>query len=122
VSIVRIPGPDHPITIEPAVERVTVRANGRVVADTAAALRLQEASYPPVYYIPISDVDESLLERSDTRTYCPYKGDASYFSVVTDDGTITDAIWTYEQPYDAVGQIAKHVAFYPSQVEISAAA
>ncbi len=117
-----IPGPDHPITIEPAGEHVTVRANGKVVAETKSALRLQEADYPPAYYIPFADVDESLFERSGTRTHCPYKGDASYYDIVTDDGPITDAIWTYEQPYDAVAQIAKHVAFYPSKVEIDAAA
>jgi uncharacterized protein (DUF427 family) len=117
---VRIPGPDHPITIEPAPERVTVRAGGRVVADTKSALVLREASLRPVYYIPLSDVDASAIRHSDSQTYCPYKGDASYYDVVTEGGTIPDAIWTYEQPYDAVRQIAGHVAFYPHLVEVSA--
>lgn len=116
---VRIPGVDHPITIEPATERVTVRAGGRVIADTTAALVLQEASLRPVYYIPIDDVDASIIRRSDSKTYCPYKGDASYYDVVTENATVPDAIWTYEQPYDAVDQIAGHAAFYPHLVEIS---
>lgn len=115
----KIPGPDHPITVEPEPERVSVHADGRVLADTTAALRLQEADYPPVFYIPISDVDRSLLRRSDTHTHCPYKGEASYYDLVTDERTIGDAVWTYEQPYDAVKQIAEHVSFYADRVQIA---
>lgn len=118
----KIPGPDHPITVEPATEQVTVRAHGRLVARTRSALRLSEAGYPPVYYIPFADVDESLVQRSDTHTYCPFKGHASHYDVVTDDGTIADAIWTYERPYDALDAIAGRVAFYPSKVEITVTA
>jgi uncharacterized protein (DUF427 family) len=118
----KIPGLDHPITVEPAGERVTVRVEGRVVADTTAALRLQEASYPPVYYVPIEDVDETVLERSSTSTYCPFKGNASYYRIVTGDTAVDDAIWTYERPYSAVAEIAGHVAFYPDRVELSAEA
>jgi uncharacterized protein (DUF427 family) len=113
------PGPEHPITIEPAPERVTVRVGDTVVADTKAALTLREATYPPVYYVPLADVDQALIERSSTTTYCPYKGDAAYYSIVTSDGgEVTDAIWTYEAPYPAVESIAGHVAFYPNRVEI----
>jgi uncharacterized protein (DUF427 family) len=119
---VRIPGIDHPITIEPSPERVTVRAGGRVVASSAAALVLREAKLPAVFYIPLADVDQSVLARSDHHTYCPYKGDASYYNVVVDGRTIKDAIWTYEQPYAAVAEIEGHVAFYPSLVEITTAA
>lgn len=118
----KIPGPDHPITVEPAPEHIVVRVGDRVVADSTAALALREADYPVVYYVPLADVDKSLLKPTDTSTHCPYKGDASYYSIVTDDGELTDAIWTYEQPYDAVQPIADHVAFYPNKVEISAAA
>ena len=117
----KIPGLDHPITIEPAAEHVTVRVAGQVVADTTAALVLREATLPPVYYIPIADVDPSLITASDTHTYCPYKGQASYYDVATSTGVIKDAIWAYEEPYPAVGEIADHVAFYPSRVEIIAA-
>jgi uncharacterized protein (DUF427 family) len=122
VSTVKIPGPDHPITIEPVAQRVTVRAGDRIVAESKAALRMQEASYPPVFYIPLADVDQTLLTRSDSHTYCPYKGTASYYNLVTGGDPVTDAIWTYEQPYDAVKQIAGHVAFYAQNVEISAVA
>jgi uncharacterized protein (DUF427 family) len=116
---VRIPGVDHPITVEPTTEHVVVRSGGQVVADTKAALRLAEASYPPVYYVPLADVDESLLRPSASHTYCPFKGDASYYDVVTVSGEVRDAIWTYKQPYPAVGDIAGHVAFYPHLVEIT---
>jgi uncharacterized protein (DUF427 family) len=115
----KIPGPDHPITIEPTAERITVRAGDKIVADTTAALSLHEADYPVAYYLPLADVDRSLLQRTDTSTHCPYKGDASYYSIVTDDGELTDVIWTYETPYPAVADIEKHVAFYPNRVEIS---
>lgn len=112
------PGPDHPITVEPTGRRVQVRAGDQVIADSANGLTLQESSYPSVQYVPIADVDEALLRRTDTTTYCPFKGDASYYSVVTPDGEITDAIWTYERPYPAVAEIAGHVAFYPDRVQI----
>ena len=114
------PGPDHPITIERNDHRVVVSVAGRVVADTTSAMTLREAAYPPVQYIPLADVDTSLLEASDHTSYCPYKGDASYYSVQTPDGqTETDLIWTYEQPYDAVAEIAGHVAFYANRAEVS---
>jgi uncharacterized protein (DUF427 family) len=110
----------HPITVEPTGEHVTVRVNGELVADTDNALTLQESTYPAVQYIPLSDVVADRLKRSGTETYCPYKGDASYYHVVSAAGdTVEDAIWTYEQPYPAVGKIAGHVAFYPEKAEIA---
>lgn len=115
------PSAGHPITIEPTKERVQVRVNGELVADTTAALVLQEATLPAVQYIPLADVAQDRLTRTDTATYCPFKGDASYYSVTTSAGdTIDDVIWTYEQPYPAVAAIAGHVAFYPNKAEISA--
>lgn len=118
---VRTPGPDHPVTVEPTPSRVVVRAGGRVVADTTRALTLRESSYPPVQYIPLADVEPAALVPSGSRTYCPYKGEASYYSLVTGDRTVTDAVWTYEAPYDAVRGIAGHVAFYPQHVEFAEA-
>lgn len=115
----KIPGPDHPITIEKNPERVTVRVGGQVVADTTAALELRESSYPAVQYVPLTDVDQSLLSETDTTTYCPYKGEASYYSLKSADGELTDAIWTYRAPYDAVAPVAGHVAFYPNKVDIT---
>ncbi|MGH3579710.1 MAG: DUF427 domain-containing protein [Mycobacterium sp.] len=114
------PTTEHPITITPTEARVVVRVNGEVVADTQAALQLQESTYPAVQYIPLGDVIQTLLTRTETSTYCPFKGDASYYSVTTAGGdTVDDVIWTYEQPYPAVAAIAGHVAFYPDKADIS---
>ncbi len=116
---VKIPDATHPIVIRPTDSHVSVRISGTVVAETDNALSLAEASYPVVQYIPLADVDQSLLERTATQTYCPYKGDASYYTVNTPGGTETDVIWTYEHPYPAVAEIAGHVAFYASRAEIT---
>jgi uncharacterized protein (DUF427 family) len=113
----KTPGPDHPITISPTGRRVRVTLNGKVVADTTRALTLHEASYPPIHYIPREDADMALLARTAHTTHCPYKGDASYFSIVADGRTAENAIWTYETPYPAVKKIAGHLAFYPDRVD-----
>jgi uncharacterized protein (DUF427 family) len=113
------PGPDHPITVEPTAGRVVVRINGDVVADTRSALTLQESTYPAVQYIPFADVAQDGLACTTTTTYCPYKGDAVYYSVTAGGATVDDAIWAYEHPYPAVAAIAGHVAFYPDKAEIS---
>jgi len=111
------PGPDHPITIDANPERVVVTVAGQVVADTRHALTLREADYPPVPYIPLDDVDTSLLVATDHSSYCPYKGDASYYSVPVGGERSANAVWTYRAPYDAVAEIKDHVAFYPDRVE-----
>ena len=113
----KIPGPDHPITIERNPARVTVTVAGRVIADTRNALILSEASYPPVQYIPRADVDMSLLERTQHATYCPYKGDCSYYSIPSGGAQSVNAVWTYEAAYPAVAAINGHLAFYPDRVE-----
>jgi uncharacterized protein (DUF427 family) len=116
----KIPDSRHSITITPVSERVHVELDGRTIADSVAVLVLQEASYPPVYYIPLSDLDQTLIRRSPSTTYCPYKGDASYYSIVIPGGAkVADAIWEYENPYPAVAEIAGRVAFYPDKVRIS---
>lgn len=112
-----VPSADHPITVTPATTRVVVRANGRTIADTRDALTLREASYPPVQYIPRKDVDMSRLARTDHQTYCPYKGDASYYSIAEMGDAGENIIWTYETPFDAVKEIAGYVAFYPNRVD-----
>jgi uncharacterized protein (DUF427 family) len=114
---IKIPGPDHPITIEKSHKRVTVSVAGRVVADTREALTLREASYPPVQYVPRKDVDMTLLTRTDHATYCPYKGNCSYFSIPVGGERAINAVWTYEAPYDAVSAIKDYVAFYPNRVD-----
>ena len=110
---VKLPGPDHPITITPHPAHVVVTAGGKVVADTRDALALREAKYGAVLYIPRDDVDLALLERTDHATYCPYKGDAAYYSVPGG----ANAVWTYEAPYEAVSPIKDHLAFYADRVD-----
>jgi uncharacterized protein (DUF427 family) len=114
------PTAEHPITINPTGQHVVVRVHGDVVADTHRALQLQESTYPAVQYIPFDDVVSDVLTRTDTSTYCPFKGEAAYYSVTTAAGdTVDDAIWFYEQPYPAVAAIAGHVAFYPDKAEVT---
>ena len=113
----KLPGPDHPITIEPNRARVTVSLAGCIVADTRRALTLREASYRPVQYIPRKDVDMTQLEPSEHRTYCPYKGDCTYYSIPLGGQRSVNAVWTYEAPYEAVAAIRDHVAFYPDRVD-----
>ena len=113
----RIPGPDHPITIKPSSERVRVTFNGKVVADTKRALVLQEAAYKPVLYIPREDAQMALFERTTNSTHCPYKGDASYYSIPVGGDRSVNAVWTYETPFEAVAQIKDYVAFYPDRVD-----
>ncbi len=114
---IKVPGPDHPITVEPAKARVVVTVAGQVIADTRNALVLREASYPAVYYIPRNDVEMTLLERTDHTTYCPYKGDCAYYSMPIGGERTVNAVWTYESPYAAVKEIAQHLAFYPDRVD-----
>ena len=112
----KVPGPDHPILIETNPSRVVVTVGGRVIADTRAALTLREASYPAVQYFPRRDVDMAALTRSEQTTYCPYKGDASYYSIPAGGDRSRNAVWTYETPFEAMAQIRDYVAFYPDRV------
>ena len=111
------PGPDHPITVTPAGRKVRVTLGGKVVAETSRALSLQEASYPPVLYIPRADAEMGLFERSSRTSHCPYKGDAAYYSLAVDGQRAENAVWTYEEPYPAVAGIKDHLAFYPDRVD-----
>lgn len=114
------PTAGHPITIEPTRGRVVVRVGDQVVADSRQALTLRESTYAAVQYIPMADVDQAMLRPTTTSTYCPFKGDASYYSVQTPDGsTADDVIWTYEQPYEAVAEIAGHAAFYADRAQVT---
>ncbi len=115
---VKIPGPEHPITIEKNPGRVIVSLDGQQVADTREALTLNEAGYAPVQYIPLGDVNQELLTPSDHESYCPFKGDASYYSIPSVGERGLNVVWEYREPYDAVAQIRGHVAFYADRVEI----
>ncbi|WP_027518845.1 DUF427 domain-containing protein [Bradyrhizobium sp. WSM1417] len=114
----KLPGPDHPITITPNPRRIRVTAGDIVIAETTKALTLKEAKYPAVQYVPRQDANMALLERTDRVTHCPYKGDASYYSVKADGKTLDNAIWTYEAPFPAMTEISGHLAFYPDKVKI----
>jgi uncharacterized protein (DUF427 family) len=114
---IRIPGPDHPITVSPTEGRFRVTVAGRIVAESTRALRLEEKGYPPVYYLPRSDADTSLLVRTTRGTYSPYKGDATYYSIPIGGTKSENSVWTYEEPYEAVAGIKQYLAFYPSRVD-----
>ncbi len=114
----KLPGPDHPITITPNPRRVRAIDGDIVIAETSKALTLKEAKYPAVQYVPRQDANMALLERTDRVTHCPYKGDASYYSVKADGKTLDNAIWTYETPFPAMTEISGHLAFYPDKVKI----
>jgi uncharacterized protein (DUF427 family) len=114
---VKIPGPDHPVTITPNPNQVRVIFNGRVVADTTRAVTLRESTYPPVLYIPRDDAAMALFTRTDRATHCPYKGDASYYSISAGGRVAKDAIWSYEHPFSAVDEISGRLAFYPDRVD-----
>ena len=114
---IRIPGADHPITVSPADGRVRVTVAGRIVAESTQALRLEEKGYTPVYYLPRSDADMSLLVRTEHYTYCPYKGDCAYYNIPIGGSKSENAVWTYDKPHEAVANIKEHLAFYPSRVD-----
>ena len=114
----KIPGPDHPITVTPAGKHIVVRLGDVVVADTRNALALQEATYPVAYYVPRADADMRHFARTDHHTTCPYKGEASYFSLTADGQQADNAVWTYETPYPAMADIREFLAFYPNKVQI----
>ena len=120
---IKVPDANHPISIDAGTVRVVARVGDTVIADTSAALTLREAAYPPVHYIPLDDVVPGTLRASTSDSYCPYKGDASYYDVVLPDGNVlADAVWTYRDPYPAVQAIAGRVAFYPDRVQVEAEA
>ncbi len=113
----KLPGPDHPIDITPSHQRVRITLNGRTVADSTRALVLKEASYKPVYYIPRADADLALMRKTAHTTHCPYKGDASYYTLTAGDRVAENAVWSYETPFPAMAEIAGHLAFYPDRVD-----
>jgi uncharacterized protein (DUF427 family) len=114
---IKIPGPDHPITISPTEGKIRVTVAERIVAESTRALRLEEKGYPPIYYLPRNDADMSLLVRTSHYTYCPYKGDCSYYSIPIGGSRSENAVWTYERPHEAVASINEYLAFYSSRVD-----
>ncbi len=115
---IKTPGPDHPITIEPSRQRMRARFDDHVIADTDDALIVREANYPPVYYFPMEDVEMDYLGKTAHTTYCPYKGDASYWSIMMDGDLVENAVWAYEDPFPTAHALKGRVAFYPNHVEV----
>jgi uncharacterized protein (DUF427 family) len=111
------PGPDHPIAIEPNPGRVVVKVAGKVLVDTKNSVTLREADYPPVEYVPLSEIDPALLEPTDNESYCPYKGEAGYYSVPAGGARSANAVWEYKAPYPPVAELLGRVAFYPDRVD-----
>lgn len=109
--------PDRVMDYAPAGKRVRVTFGGEIVADTEAAIALQEADYPVAYYVPRSDVRMELLRRTDHSTHCPFKGDASYWSLEVAGNRAENAVWSYETPFDEAEVIREYVAFYGSKVD-----
>ncbi|MDB5481206.1 MAG: hypothetical protein JWO83_2259 [Caulobacteraceae bacterium] len=118
MHVVKVPGPDHPITIAPHDGRVRALYQGHEIADSEDALILMEASYAPVIYFPREDVEMEVLGRTDLDTYCPYKGHASYFTIRRDGTIAENAVWSYETPHPGMAAIAERIAFYPKVVTI----
>ena len=114
----KIPGPDHPITMAASRRRVRAAFDRHVIADTTDALIMNEASYPPVYYLPMDDVEMSFFAKTDHHTTCPYKGEASYWSIAMDGRIAENAAWAYEDPYPSVAAVKGRIAFYPNVVEV----
>jgi uncharacterized protein (DUF427 family) len=113
----KIPGPDHPITIAKTGQLVRVIYRGETIAESTDALVMREASYPPVYYFPRSDVRTDALARTTHTSWCPYKGEASYFTIGNGEDRTENAIWSYETPFEAVDSIRERLAFYPNKVD-----
>jgi uncharacterized protein (DUF427 family) len=109
--------PDHRVATAPAKERVKIVFGGEVIVDTQRAVRLEEGNYPPVYYVPRSDVKMDHFTKTAHHTYCPFKGEASYFTLSGGGKTAANAVWSYESPYDEVAVIKEHLAFYPNRVD-----
>lgn len=110
--------PEHTIELAPADRRIRVSFGGKTIAQTSDAIVLNEKGYPPIYYIPWTDIEKSLLTPGSRYSRCPFKGVASYHGIAVGTDQIENAVWFYEDPYDEVAQIAGHAAFYPDKVTI----
>lgn len=113
--------PDYRVDLVPESRRVTVVFAGVTIADSERALRVEETGHAPVHYLPQSDLRMDLLHPSDHHTRCPYKGEASYWTIAVPEGGSVrrseNAVWAYPAPYDEVQELAGHYAFYGSRVD-----
>lgn len=111
--------PDYRVDLEPNAERVCVRFNGEIVADSTKTLVVRETKHDPVVYVPRADVRFDLLEATDHATFCPFKGEASYWTLRVGDRTEENVVWGYADPFEQVSALVDYVAFYPDRVEWS---
>jgi uncharacterized protein (DUF427 family) len=118
MDVVKVPGPDHPITLTGHEGRVQALFSGHLIADSGDVIWLKEANYKPVAYFPRTDVEMGFLAKTDLDTYCPYKGHASYFTLMMDGQIVENAVWSYETPHPAMELIRGRLAFYPNLVDI----
>ena len=109
---------DH-IRISPAAGTVTVTAGTTLLGETSRALELREGTAAPVLYVPRADIAMDLLEKTARSTRCPWKGEASYYSIRAAAGLLENAVWSYEAPIDGVAAIAGYLAFYPDKVTLT---
>jgi uncharacterized protein (DUF427 family) len=113
--------PAHRVELTPGPANLIVTFAGRSIVETSDAITVQETGYPPVYYVPRSALREARLEKTSRTSHCPFKGEASYFTLRLGDEVATDAVWSYERPYDEVAPLAGYLAFYPDKVDSIAA-
>ncbi len=109
--------PDYRVDLEQGAERVRVRFAGETIADSARTLTVRETKHAPVVYFPRDDVRFEYLERTDHETFCPFKGEASYWTLRVGDSAEANAVWSYEDPFDEVAGLKDYVAFYADKVE-----
>ena len=113
--------PRYRVDIEPATRRWRASVDGATIADSIGAVLVFETDHDPVVYFPRGDVDMSLLERTEHHTFCPFKGDASYWSIRVGDRLLPNAVWTYEDVFEEVMPLKDYVAFYPDRVQVEEA-
>jgi uncharacterized protein (DUF427 family) len=117
-----VKNPHHRVDLLPETRRIKVVFGGTTIADTGAALRVEETDHGPVYYVPEKDVRLDLMHPTEHHTHCPYKGQASYWTIELPAGSgpnqrSENAVWAYPAPYDEVSGLAGYYAFYPNRVD-----
>lgn len=110
--------PQYSVDIEAKDVRLRVLAGATVIADTTRAVAVTETKHQPVWYLPLADVDASIITATETSTFCPFKGHASYWTIATADGDLDDAMWSYREPFDECLPLTDYVAFYTDRVDL----
>lgn len=109
--------PNHRVDVEPETRRVRVKRGGAIIAESEATLTVLETNHDPVTYFPRQDVRFDFLEATSHQTFCPFKGDASYWSIRVGDDLQENSVWSYQDPFPQVERLKGYLAFYPDRVE-----